>query len=259
MKALLLIQNCMGIWGIRIYSWVLAFALTTSLSLTANGKPAGDSWNVIKQKSGIVVSEQKVEGRSFPIFRGVAIINASIFDILAVVQDTPRNAEWMHNCMESRQLERLNEWDMVLYNRTDAPWPVDDRDAIIKSKFEVFPETREIHVHVESTTHQAQGLIDGVVRMPNLYGHYIFKVLGENVTKVDMKINADPGGWIPKWVASLVSRDIPYKTLVNLRKQVKKTRGAPEYRAFIKKAKVLGTKLGLTGGTQVAQGPVFAK
>lgn len=223
--------------GFRNYSLVFALALTALFPLIANAGLAEDGWEIVKQKNGIVVSEKEVEGRSLPMFRGVTIINESIFDILAVLQDTPRNVDWMHNCSEARRVEKLNEWDVVIYNRTASPWPVSDRDVVIVSHFEIIPSEKKVLVDLKSSSHKDEPIVDGVVRMPRLEGHYEFTVLGDKVTKVDFKINANPGGWIPKWVAALVSRDIPYKTLSNLRKQVEKTRGAPEYKAFIAKAK----------------------
>jgi len=249
------LQTCMTYRRFRMRSLVLALALTTFFPLFAGAKSSSDGWKIVKQKSGIVVSEKSVEGRSLPIFRGVTVINESIFDILAVLQDTPRNVEWMHNCSEARRIEQLNEWDVVLYNRTASPWPVNDRDAVIMSHFKIIPAEKKVHIHLKSTTHKAQPAVEGVVRMPHLDGHYEFTILGDKVTKVDFKINADPGGWIPKWVAKLVSRDIPYKTLSNLRKQVKKTRGAPEYKAFIVKAKATIQRTGSVGNkVQVAAG-----
>ena len=127
------------------------------------------------------------------------------------------------------------------------------------SQFQIIPSEKKVHIHLKSTTHKNQPVVDGVVRMPHLDGHYEFTVLGDKVTKVDFKINADPGGWIPKWVAKLVSRDIPYKTLRNLRNQVKKTRGAPEYKAFIAKAKATEATIRIAEEARVAQGAVAAQ
>ena len=101
--------------------------------------------------------------------------------------------------------------------------------------------------------------MDGVVRMPHLDEQYEFTVLGDKVTKVDFKINADPGGWIPKWVAKLVSRDIPYKTLRNLRQQVKKTRGTAEYKPFIAKAKATEATIRIAEEARAVQGAVAAQ
>ncbi len=199
---------------------------------------AGEEWTVVKEKAGIVVSEKEVDGRNLPMFRGVTVIEESIFDILAVMQDTSRNVEWMHNCEEARRIEQLNEWEVFIYTRTGAPWPVSDRDVVIHTYFQIVPAEKKVLIDLKAASHQAQPLVDGVVRMPRLDGHYEFTMLSAKSTKVDFKVNAEPGGLLPRWVARMVSRDIPYKTLDNLRAQVKKTRGAQEYKSFIAKAKL---------------------
>ena len=61
--------------------------------------------------------------------------------------------------------------------------------------------------------------------MPNLKGHYFFTILSPTRTKIEYKVDANPGGWLPDWLIASTSKDIPLRTIVNLRKQVKKTRG----------------------------------
>ena len=51
--------------------------------------------------------------------------------------------------------------------------------------------------------------------------------------EIEYQIDADPGGLIPAWLAKMASRDIPLKTLVNLRNRVKKTAQAGTYKKYI--------------------------
>ena len=73
--------------------------------------------------------------------------------------------------------------------------------------------------------------------MPELSGHYEFTILSDASTRIDFKINADAGGWLPSWVTKMITRDIPFNTLNNLRTQVKRTKGRARYRPFVKRAK----------------------
>ena len=75
--------------------------------------------------------------------------------------------------------------------------------------------------------------ISNAVRMPRLNGHYIFSEAGKGKTQIEYQIDADPGGLIPGWLATMASRDIPLRTLVNLRTRVKKTAKEGTYKAYI--------------------------
>ena len=48
------------------------------------------------------------------------------------------------------------------------------------------------------------------------------EMLGQNSTRVTYQIDSDPGGWLPNWIIKLASKKIPLKTLINLRKQIKR-------------------------------------
>ena len=85
-------------------------------------------------------------------------------------------------------------------------------------------------------------------------GAFELESLDDKRTRVEFTILADPGGSLPKWVASMVSRYIPFYTLRNLQRQVEKTRGKEEYRPFILRAKsVVGGWLRSRGGLEQSQ------
>jgi hypothetical protein len=106
------------------------------LSVWASAASAG-GWEELLREDGVVVSGREVEGRSLPTFRGQGVVEGHLLEVLAVLSDTPRNAEWMHQCQESRMLKQISEFERIIYNRTTAPWPVADRDVVLRSRAEV--------------------------------------------------------------------------------------------------------------------------
>jgi hypothetical protein len=56
--------------------------------------------------------------------------------------------------------------------------------------------------------------------MPRLEGSYRMEKLAENKTKVTHTVEVDIGGSIPAWMAKMVARDMPYKTLSSMRQRV---------------------------------------
>jgi hypothetical protein len=191
-------------------------------------------WEMIEDSQGITVSERWTSDKSLPAFRGRTTIDASVWDILAILQDTPRSKEWVHKCVESYQLENPGPTEYVIYNRVDSPWPFSDRDVVVASNVIFKPERQEVVIDIQSVVRSEEPPRDGVVRMPNLKGHYRFKLVSPSKTWVEYQIDADPGGLLPSWLARLASRDLPFRTLEGLRDRLEWANENGNYRKIAK-------------------------
>jgi ribosome-associated toxin RatA of RatAB toxin-antitoxin module len=192
---------------------------------------ASDEWRHLTTKDGIEVSEREVPGRAFPIFRGVGTIEANLYDVFAVISDVDRYTEWMHKCVDAREVRGESETVRYAYNRTSAPWPVSDRDVVLRSETIIIEPGGKVHVRFASVEEESVGPVKGVVRMRRLEGHYKLEALGPEQTRVEYQVDVDPGGRLPAWLVKRNTRDLPLHTLLNLRQQVSKTRG--QYGEFI--------------------------
>lgn len=186
---------------------------------------AASRWETITRENGIIVSIRPEPGREFPTFRGIGRVNASKWDILAMVEDADRHQEWMHKCVGSKLIDKVKAGVNIVYNRTDAPWPVKDRDIVLKTSVSVARGGKEIWARFKQTTNGKMGPVDGVVRMPTLVGHYKFVAIDEERTMVEYQVNADPGGRIPDFLVKQTTKDLPLHTLANMRKRMKKMAG----------------------------------
>jgi len=198
---------------------------------TARADDSG--WRPDATEKGVVVTTKTEPGRSLPMFRGVGTIDAGVFEILAVLDDLPHFTDWMADCIGARVVKQVNEFERVEYNRIAAPWPVSDRDTVVRSWVEASLSKGEIWARFESVGVAGAGPVSGVVRMPRLAGFYHLEAVDAAHTKVTYQVDADPGGMLPEWLVKLTSRKIPIETLVGLRKQVAKTRG--HYEEFLKR------------------------
>ena len=216
--------------------WTLA-AVGVLLSVVSLTAAADDKakWEKITTERGVTVWEKEVPGRDLPVFRGVTVIKERMVDIMAVLDDPNGATEWVHNCTENRLLKRTNGLDRILYTLTDAPWPVADRDVVVDARVKLNPKRKELTIAFKSVSGSKYniGEVEDVVRMPKLKGHYKLRILDDKRTRVEYVVDADPGGSLPSWLVSKASRDLPLETLVELRKQVKKTKG--RYDVFVKK------------------------
>src|SRR5262245_22760540 len=217
----------------KIPRLLLALLAAVLLALSPTTPAGAADWVKETEEKGVVVSTLAVAGRGLPIFRGVGTVDASVFEILAVLDDIGRFTEWMADCKAARVVKQKSELERIEYNRIGAPWPVSDRDTTIRSWVEADLAKREVWARFQSIDTPDAPPVSGVVRMPRLAGFYHLQVIDAGHTKVTYQVDADPGGLLPEWLIKLTTRKLPIETLVGLRRQVAKTRG--KYEAFLKR------------------------
>ena len=185
----------------------------------SHGTAAAANWETVVKQGGVTVEKKAVDGRDLPVFRGRTIIQGSIYEALTVLDDSPGRTKWVHRCSESRVVKAISDFKRYVYNRTDAPWPVNDRDVVVLTDIKVDTVKKQVRIGFKS----ASGIlpsVDGVVRIPRLKGMYFLEARGPDKTLIIYEIDTDPGGWLPKWLVKRTTRDIPLQTLLNLQKQV---------------------------------------
>ena len=66
------------------------------------------------------------------------------------MQDAPGAKDWMHKCLENRPIEIQNVYDRIVYNRTDSPWPVWDRDVAVQTRGRIDIARKRILIEMNS-------------------------------------------------------------------------------------------------------------
>ena len=200
----------------------------------------GAQWEVITEEDGIKVMMKEVKGRSLPVFKGEGNVNENLYEILGVLRDINKGKEWMHSCKDSRLIEAIGDRKFIVYNVTNAPWPVSDRDVVVESDASFDKATKTVTIDMKSIEHPDMPKVSGLVRMPRLIGKFTLQAVSEKVTFVTYEIDADPGGMLPHWIVRMASRDIPYITLTNLRDRAKAMAEAGTYKDAVKLYREMG-------------------
>lgn len=195
----------------RIHPYFVATALAVALAA-----PAIADRSLVLEENGITVEEEGAEGRALPILTGTTIMAVTPEKIAAWIGATHTYVDWMHNCEEARQI-RQDGSDTIGYNRIGSPWPVSDRDVVLRSTRTKL-DGGGIRVEFRSTTDAEVPVNSGVVRMPRLVGSYDLQPV-EGGTRVIYTVDSDPGGSLPSWLVRQASKDLPYLTLKNLRER----------------------------------------
>jgi hypothetical protein len=198
-----------------------------AIVLLASARPARteSDWQPLLTQDGVSVEERNAPDRTLPELRATVEIDAGVFEVLAVIADVPRQKEWMHDCEESRPIRQEPGDVSLIYNRTGAPWPVSDRDVVLRTHSGLVAPGQHVLVSFANVDDPSTPPIDGIVRMPRLIGSYDLVAIAASRTRVAYQVDIDPGGSLPAFAVTRTTRDTPLHTLLGLRKQVEATRG----------------------------------
>jgi ribosome-associated toxin RatA of RatAB toxin-antitoxin module len=210
---------------IMIKRYITVLLLVTLMLTTLS---AGESWRLVNQKSGITVyGDDSVIG-SAKKYKAIGIVDASVWTVLALMEDLDSYPEWNGNCIHAEVIVPRRDGVMLQYFVNSAPWPVKGRDVILRTEEfidlsdvgEDGNENALIEIDIRSVKDEIVPPKDGYVRMTELTGYWKFKGLPGNRTEIIYTISTDLAGKIPSAISNMVSKDIPFDTMVSIRRMV---------------------------------------
>jgi hypothetical protein len=196
-----------------------------------HAEPGEAGWRVLGSQSGVEVAIRDHRGRTLPEFRGIGEVEAPLHEVLAVVYDVDRHSEWVHDTIESKLLGYDSFLEGYMYHRIQVQWPFNDRDAVMRTETRIVEPGAHLRVEFAQVTKPAVPARPGIVRMPSIAGHYDMVALGPSRTRVEYRVDADPGLNVPAWLGARTATAMPLYTILNLRRQVARTHG--EYDEFV--------------------------
>ncbi len=179
------------------------------------------NWELVKEKEGIKIYARKVNNSPFDELLGTYIADVSLSSIVSLLKDYNNQPNWVFANVETRLLAAPNNFEWYYYMKTDAPWPVADRDIIIHAVLTQDTLTHTVHINVQGLPKYLQ-INEGIVRIPYLRSSWEFIPIKENKVLVKLQILTDIGGEVPAWIVNMVKEKAPLNTLMLMRKELKK-------------------------------------
>lgn len=186
---------------------------------------ADNGWKKIGAEDGIVGYTRPTNKSTVDEIKAEGIVNAPIAVVEGVMRDIPSMPEYMFLCKEAFLIntpDMKSAGDVVyFYSLTDLPFPVNDRDGVIKSVWSIDKATGTIYCHAEGvkTTYKQK---KDTVRVPFSIIETTLIPRGADKTYVIYQVLSNPGGSLPSFVVNLLTNDYGIKTIAGLRKMVKK-------------------------------------
>lgn len=198
---------------IILISWSLLF------SIVGIAQKAGP-WELKKDKKDLKVYVRDSPDSPIKQLKMKFSVEASMSAIVLLLQDIAAIPDWVYKCPEAYHLKKINHSEEVYYNRMDFPWPLDDRDLIVKNTLVQDPVTKV----VRSESFNKPSYIpakEGIVRIPKLHLWWEFTPRNNGIVDVEYFLSSDPGGFIPAWMINLAIDQGPTQTIKAFRKVLK--------------------------------------
>lgn len=172
-----------------------------------------EDWKLRKEENGIRVLTRPQPGSDFAAVRAEMVLqNVSLAALTALIEDPSACSLLESRCAEARVLERTSAQEMLLYRHNDMPFPIKDRDMVLRVITVQNPETLQVAITLVSE--------DGIlpenprrVRLPSAASAWYFTPLGEGRVEVVSEGHIDPGASLPAWALNRFLVDAPFATM----------------------------------------------
>lgn len=198
----------------------LMFSLIFSFNVSAESKDT--KWELEKSKKsiGLNIYTRYIKGSDLKAFKAEVTVKQPIGAVFSVLADHDNSCNWIANCAEYQMFEQ-SEGANYSYMVNEAPWPVSNRDAIVRSVVSQNQETFEVMITLEGKPKYLPKTEDNI-RIPKMDGFWKLIPVDEDTTTIVYQVHANPGGGLPTWLSNSVVVDTPYDTMRGLLKQLKK-------------------------------------
>ncbi len=202
---------------------LLAFLLVVTVSTYNPLVAEEEKWHLTYEADGINIHRRVTEGSKFLEFKAAGKLRGTVSEYVSVIFDTDEHPNWAPRCLEARNIDKINDRELIIYTVYAGVWPVADRDYAARVSLASEPDVPTVRVDVERVEPpDTLPVATGRVHIPHMKSYWIFEQISQDFTRVELRAHVDPGGWIPAWLVNWGYRKIPYQLLINLESQVAK-------------------------------------
>jgi hypothetical protein len=192
----------------------------------------GSGWKFERRESGVTVSRRGGNGSSMPAFRGQGSLKVHVLSALAVILDVREVERWAYGVTDARSVRHVDDRTEIVYLYSDTPWPVRDRDMVVRRAVSIIEPGSEFAVSIVCEPAAAPER-DGVIRVRDCDSSFRVRKIDAQTTEVIYEMSLDPEGALPHWASSFLARTAPVKTLLAIESRA--SRNQSRYAAFIRR------------------------
>jgi len=179
------------------------------------GTAHAQEWERVYEADNLHIERRANEGSALNEIRGVTRVQASLNALMALLKDADFNEHWVYRSGGARILQEAGHARAYVYGIVDAPWPMDDRDTVVRFDYRQDPETKEITIDITNVPDFIAVKAD-FIRVPEIGGYWRLTPEKDGWVEVTYQVYGDPGGWIPAWLANQAAEYSVRMTLQNM-------------------------------------------
>ncbi len=198
---------------------LLSFALLISAAVSADGDisdplPGEGDWKLRKSADGIAVYSRSREGWAIDEIKAEAVVAAPLPVLAALLMDPARRSEWDELCRTGRRIDAPDGSEHH-YLQYDMPWPVADRDLVLR--VQSVRRGEELIISSRAVPQLLPRQPD-MVRIEQAEASYRLSPLNSSETRLVTTALVDPNGPIPAWLLNQLSVGQPFAMIEALRR-----------------------------------------
>lgn len=191
--------------------------LAFHLSLFGQGE-----WEKTKEEDGITVYFRDAAHSNIKEVLIELDIETTLSALMAALHDIDSYTEWVYKMPEAREvLHSGDDHEVYYYSRSDFPWPLSDRDMVVRSTFRQDPITKVITSRSVAVPDALPRETD-LVRIEHMDITWTISPKEEGGVHIEYRFASDPGGALPAWLINLALDKGPMGTFRGLRQELTK-------------------------------------
>ncbi|WP_171499477.1 START domain-containing protein [Acinetobacter guerrae] len=200
-------------------SWMLACTLSLS-SFMVHAVPANEA-KLSLDKNNIKVWTYQTENNPVIQYKAETTFDVPIEQAVGLILNVEHAAKWVPYVSETKVLSRDDKkGEFILYMVLDFPFPLKDRDLVVKGKIS---KTNNGIISIRNNAVTGYYPIQkDRLRLNKYEGDWTFQKLGANKVKVTTSGYADPAGSIPLSFVNMFVQQQPYQMLMKMKIELQK-------------------------------------
>ena len=193
--------------------------LATLLSATSLVVSAAEAPKLSLHRNNIKVWTYQTKNNPVFQYKAETTFDVPLERAVAVVLDVERTPQWVPYVGKAQLLSRdEKKGEFTLYMVLDFPFPLKDRDVVIKGKMSKNADgSISIKNNAIKNNYPEQ---PDVIRLTRYEGDWTFQKLANNKVKVSTTDYEDPAGAIPLSFVNMFVQQQPYQMLMKMKKEV---------------------------------------
>lgn len=206
--------------------------VVSAMSLTTQAAAPNDI-KLSLDKNNIKVWTFKAPNNTVMSYKAETTLDVPIERAVALVFDVNNAPKWVPNVAKAEVLSRDDKkGEFTLYMVLDFPFPLKDRDMVVKGK--ISKDSNGVISIKNKAITQGKAPNANFVRLRNYEGDWTFQKLAANKVKVSTTGFADPESAIPQSVTNMLVEQQPYQMLQKMKAELAKNKALPALPEILK-------------------------